>query len=106
MESFAAADVLIAADVIYDVTAVDGLVELVKLFLLESPPTKEAIFAITMRKLVSFGVFLDRLKTSNIVCDWLADNHDSEALPHVFQCNFTQSRADVRICRLTITSIS
>jgi hypothetical protein len=102
MESFAAADVLIAADVIYDATAIDGLIEVVKLFLLESPTTKQAIFAITKRNLVSFGVFLDRLETNNISYVWLTDNHDCEALPQIFNCNFTQSRADVRICRLAI----
>jgi hypothetical protein len=105
-ENFLAADVLIAADVIYDVTVTEGLVELVKLFLLQSPSTKEAIFAITERNLVSFELFLNRLETHNIFCNWLADRDDCEALPHVFQCNFSQSRADVRIGRLTFMSTS
>jgi hypothetical protein len=105
MESFLNADVLIAADILYDVVVIDSLVALVKLFLLQSPSTNEAIFAITKRNLVSFERFLNQVRMHSISCDWLASGDDCEALPHVFACNFAQSRAAVQIARLTMLSI-
>ena len=102
--AFFTSDIMIAADVIYDTLAIDSLVALVKLFLLQSASKREAVFALTKRNLASFGQFLARLEKHMILCDWLAKGDDCEALPHVFACNFAQSRDDVRIARLTLST--
>jgi hypothetical protein len=101
---FSRADILIAADVIYDIEVIDSLVGVVKSFLNESlSKKKQAIFAITKRNIASFELFLDKVQTYGIDCDWLITNCAS--LPKVFECTFTQERSDVQVARLTIQDV-
>ena len=101
---FSRADILIAADVIYDIEVIDSLVGIVKSFLSESlSRTKQAIFAITKRNIASFELFLHKVRTYGIDCDWLVTNCDT--LPKVFECTFTQERSDVQVARLTVQDV-
>jgi hypothetical protein len=101
---FSRADILIAADVIYDIEVIDSLVGVVKSFLNKSlSKKKQAIFAITKRNIASFELFLDKVQTYGIDCDWLITNCD--ILPKVFECTFTQERSDVQVARLTIQDV-
>lgn len=101
--AFVRADILIAADVIYDTSEVDSLVRVVRCFLLESPTSKQAIFALTKRNERSFDLFLNRVRLHGIHCTWLAGGKDCDAFPKVFESAFTQSRNDVRIARLAMS---
>lgn len=96
------ADVLIAADVIYDVAVIEDLVAVIKYFLLADPMEKEVILAITRRNLATFELFLQSLRSFDISSEWIADGQDCNSLPKVFKCNFNQSRLDVRIASLKL----
>jgi hypothetical protein len=102
MVAFQKAQILIAADVIYDVSVIDKLVLVVKSFLTQSSQEpqepKEAILAITKRKMSSFHLFLERVANHGICCEYLSTNCDN--LPKIFFCNFPQGRKDVQIARL------
>jgi hypothetical protein len=106
MHSFSRADVLIAADVIYDSELIDSLVGVAQSFLSESlsPRKRQAIFAITKRNMRSFQLFLDKVQRYGIDCEWLIS--DCSTLPRVFECNFTQDRCDVKVACLTIPGCS
>jgi hypothetical protein len=104
MEAFRRADVLVGADILYDVQVIESLVAVVKCFLMQSPKTKEAIFGITMRQMATFETFLGHLLKYGIFCEWIAQGSDCESLPRVFQCNFNQPRTDIRIACLTVKS--
>mmetsp|Transcript_12804 Transcript_12804/g.20614 ORF Transcript_12804/g.20614 Transcript_12804/m.20614 type:complete len:112 (+) Transcript_12804:715-1050(+) len=99
MSAFRHADVLIAADVIYDITVIDSLVLVVKSFLEQDPRAKQTIFAITKRNMASFELFLNKIREHGINCSWLTKNCAS--LPKVFECTFTQDRFDVQVARFT-----
>jgi hypothetical protein len=106
MEAIRWADVLVGADVCYDVEVIESLIAVVKCFLMQSPKTKEAIFGITMRQMATFEMFLGHLQKYSIFCEWIAQGSDCESLPKVFQCNFNQPRTDVRIACLTVKSLN
>jgi predicted nicotinamide N-methyase len=108
LAAFQRAEVLIAADVIYDTTVIDSLVCVVRNFLSPSScddtQQKVAIFAITRRIIDSFHLFLDRVKAHGIRCTWLASGDDYADFPRIIESTFTQPRKDVQIAQLAIRS--
>jgi predicted nicotinamide N-methyase len=98
------ADLLIAADVIYDVSVIEALVAVIQTFLSENPEKKEVIHAITKRNLKTFEIFLQHLKNYNIRYDWIADGRYCANLPNAFKCNFNQPWSDIQIASLKIQS--
>ncbi|KAG7361443.1 lysine methyltransferase [Nitzschia inconspicua] len=104
MVSFQRAQVLIAADVLYDVSVIDSLVLVVKRFLTQQSnrQRKEVIFAITRRNMNTFNLFLDHLRGHGIHCTYLAKS--CENLIKMFPCNFFQGREDVQVAQLRLTA--
>lgn len=113
------ADVLIAADVIYDPTANESLALTILHFLRSGEPRsmspgttrgsneakkRQAIFGITRRNMATFEKFLEQLKQHGITCEWLASEKDWKEIPLLFPCQFVQPRSHIRIASLTITS--
>jgi hypothetical protein len=103
-EAFSEADILIAADVIYDIDFIDALINVAKLFLMESPTSKQAIFVITKRNIATFEFFLETIGKYGMTYAWLARNEDWEGLKRIFEGNFAQKRSDVQICRIQMNS--
>jgi hypothetical protein len=111
-------DVLIAADVIYDISVVESLVSIIRHFLAggdnnnkassvdDDRTDKQAIFALTKRNIKSFETFLDNLHQYGISCQWLARGSDWDNLPRIFRCNFVQPRFDVYIAALQMTRMA
>lgn len=93
------ADVLIAADVIYDRTFVPALVASVGRLLSDDSPSK-AIFGSTFRNEKSFAFFEHELRKEGIEFSY-APRDELEAIPYIFPCYFDQPRSDVRICVMT-----
>lgn len=104
------ADVLIAADVVYDRSVIPQLVQVVKTLLTTSMTTKSsttatspkekiAIFATTFRNADTFALFENELKrcSNEIVCKYV-DREDLDSIPLIFPCYFQQPRSHVRIC--------
>lgn len=99
------ADVLIAADVVYDRSVIPQLVQVVKSLLnsssISSPRKKGkiAIFATTFRNAETFAIFEEELAacSDEINCDYV-DEKDLESMPYIFPCYFQQPRRHVRIC--------
>ena len=104
-QAFSQADILIAADVCYDINAIDCLVNVVKKFLAESPTSKQAIFATTKRNVATFEFFLETICKYGMKYTWLARNGDCESLQRIFEGNYTQKRFDIQICCIQIASI-
>ena len=104
MKAFLEADVLLAADVIYDINAIEDLVHVVKYFLSESPDSKQAIIASTKRNMATFEFFLETIAKYGMLYTWIARGEDCEALPRIFEGNFVQERRDVSICRIHTAS--
>jgi hypothetical protein len=94
------ADLLIAADVIYDITLVPLLAKLVKRFLSQRGG-RRAIFATTLRNMVTFQSFEDQLKLHNVNCKYEPRSVIDE-LPRFFPIYFLQPRSDIRICDMIL----
>ena len=94
-------DLLIAADVVYDITDLESLVSVVSYFLKRSRGSKQAIFAITKRNMKTFNAFLGHLETLGISRTWLADCKKCGELPVLFPHNFNQPRSHICIASLT-----
>jgi predicted nicotinamide N-methyase len=99
---FDAMEVLIAADVIYDVDNLRDLVSVVRCFLQGAPEARQAIFGITQRNMTTFHTFIGLLRERGIVCDWKCVSDDDKSLPILFPCKFSQERADVRIAHMSM----
>lgn len=99
-DSLLAADVLVAADVVYDVSGLTHLVAVVRKFLLCSTSSKYAIFAITRRNMATFATFLSLLDNEGIAYRWIASGTECAKLPKFFMCRFNQGRSDVQIALL------
>jgi len=97
-------DVLVAADVVYDVAYLEHLVIVVRCFLQNAPSSRQAIFGITRRNMKTFDTFLGLLKRQGITCEWKGEGGMS--LPLLFPCNFNQDRADIRFAHLSMPSIT
>lgn len=113
------ADILIAADVVYDITEVAALVASVRRFL-DCPPNntdtsadtkqnrddgfdKVAFFATTFRNENTFAFFEKELTNYGIKCSY-ASAETQNSLPYIFPCYFEQPRTDVRLCKMTIST--
>jgi hypothetical protein len=118
LQEFTNAQILIAADVLYDVNVIDSLVMVVKRFLSVTTATttttttsekpserlvvqkeKLVILAVTRRNVTTFGLFLDVMEQHGIGYRYLATN--CAEWPPIFGCNFPQGRGDVQIIQLT-----
>ena len=108
------AQVLIAADCVYDRARIPALVQSVARLLLSTTGEgggsgknkdndenrKCAIFATTYRNEETFGLFESELIQAGIQCDYVPID-EIENLPHIFPCYDDQPRSDVRICIMT-----
>ena len=94
-------DVLIAADVVYDVNELPSLVKTV-FRLLTSGQGKIAIFATTLRNRNTFLKFQTLLSQSKIVCSTIP-SQQIDTLPIIFPCYEDQPRSDVQICLMTVS---
>lgn len=101
--AFSEADILFAADVIYDITAIDDLIQVVRCFLTESPTSKQAIFASTKRNVATFEFFLETIRRHDMKYTWIARNEECESLKRIFEGNYVQNRCDVQICRIEMS---
>lgn len=104
-EAFLEADILFAADVIYDITAIDDLIKVVRCFLNESPTSKQAIFSSTKRHEATFEFFLETIRRHGMSYTWIARNEECESLKRIFEGNYVQNRCEVQICRIQMSSI-
>ncbi len=103
------ADVLIAADVVYDRSVIPQLVQVVKSLLTSSSSSsknkseKVAIFATTFRNADTFALFENELEKcdDDICCDYV-DSDGIDKLPNIFPCYHQQPRSHVRICIITV----
>lgn len=93
------ADVLVAADVVYDRSIIPALISCVSKLLSDSPD-KLAVFATTFRNEKTFNLLEEKLKEEGIRCSYAPRSH-IESLPRIFPCYFVQPRTDVRICTMT-----
>lgn len=95
-------DILIAADVVYDVHSLKDLVIVVQSFLIMAPELRKAIFGITRRNQHTFDSFIELLKEVGIDYEWIWKGEESQPLQELFPCNFVQKQTDVRIASLTL----
>lgn len=89
------AQVLIAADCVYDRKFIPALVQSVAKLL--SNEEKCAIFATTFRNAETFEIFEKELQRVDVRCEYVA-REDIADLPYIFPCYDDQPRSDVRIC--------
>lgn len=102
-ELIAQANLLIAADVIYDVSAIPALVKTFKRFLLENPQVaKEILLASTMRRQETFAILQQELIKERMGCRLQVDGTYCSKLPLLFPMNFVQPRSDVKIFALSM----
>lgn len=104
-EAFLEADILFAADAIYDITAIDDLIRVVRCFLNESPTSKQAILSSTKRNIATFEFFLETIRKHDMTYTWIARNEECESLKRIFEGNYLQNRYDVQICRIQMSSM-
>ena len=97
IKAISKADVLLAADVVYDVDFIPDLVSTVSKFLNQAGNERIAIFATTYRNEKTFSIFERQLEKHQIVCVY---EHSLEHLPNIFPCYWNQSRSDVRVCTM------
>jgi len=105
------AEILLAADVVYDVLYIPNLVRTVKRLLQEGKKTdnaetadtphfeRKAIFATTFRNAETFFLFTSELRNEGIKCEY-TDTQTMKNLAQIFPCYFNQPREDVRICTM------
>ena len=99
------ADVLMAADVVYDRSVIPQLIKVVRNILVSSSADKEkiAIFATTYRNADTFALFLRELQmcSDEIECNFI-ENDVLESMPYIFPCYYKQPRSHVRICIISV----
>jgi predicted nicotinamide N-methyase len=95
---FQQADVLLAADVVYDVDAVPALTATVWRFLNQGG---SVIFATTFRNHKTFDLFEEELNCRGIQCQY-EDPAKIEKLPNIFPIYHIQPRSGVRICTMAL----
>ena len=106
---FSEAEVLLAADVVYDASQIPSLVQSVKVLLSsgrvgvtnDAAEKRKAIFATTFRNEKTFALFTNELRREGISCNYV-EKEVIANLPNIFPCYFTQPRSDVRICTMTM----
>ncbi|KAL9178608.1 hypothetical protein ACHAXT_001946 [Thalassiosira profunda] len=99
VEALSKADVLIAADVVYDPAVVPDLVATVSRFLGANDNERSAIFATTFRNKDTFALFKRELDGKDIICTY---DNSLDDLPDIFPCYFNQPRSDVRVCTMKL----
>lgn len=99
---FQDADVLLAADVVYDIAVVPMLATLIMRFL-RGREDRNAILATTLRNRKTFDLFESVLHSHKINCCY-EDPSVIEKLPNPVTIHHVQPRSDIRICVLTIES--
>jgi hypothetical protein len=97
MEIAKRAQVLIAADVVYDRAVIPPLVSSVGRLLSESSE-RIAIFATTYRNEETFALFEAELNQAGIKCNYAR----TEKMNYIFPCYVDSPRKDVRICIMTM----
>jgi len=100
MEIAKRAQVLIAADVVYDRAVIPPLVSSVGRLLSESSE-RIAIFATTYRNEETFALFEAELNQAGIKCNY-APRGTTEKMNYIFPCYVDSPREDVRICIMTM----
>lgn len=103
------ADVLLAADVVYDWKAIPDLVRTTRRLLLQpnavATSARKAIFATTYRNKETFDFFECELQKGGISCDYVP-KEEIDSLDRIFPCYFIQAREEVRICTMSIAATS
>ena len=103
------ADVLLAADVVYDWKAIPDLVRTTRRLLLQpnavATSARKAIFATTYRNKETFDFFECELQKGGISCDYVP-KEEMDSLDRIFPCYFIQAREEVRICTMSIAATS
>ena len=105
IQALSKANVLLAADVVYDVDCIPDLVSTVSKFLSQSKVAEDdekiAIFATTFRNKSTFNLFEEELEKNNVLCAYY-DQSMIDELPNIFPCYWNQPRTDVRICTMRL----
>lgn len=104
LRAFCDADLLIAADVMYDPNDLKPIVGVVLRFLRGDPSSKRGIFGITARNMSTFEMFLGYLEDFGVDYTWISSVEECAKIPILFPCKFNQKRGDVRIAMLTMSS--
>jgi predicted nicotinamide N-methyase len=101
LTAVANANVLLAADVIYDGSVVPSLVRLIHYFFesqsLSIARPKNVLFAATLRHQSSMELLEKELASRQMTLNLLASGQDCDELPRLFPTKFVQPRSDVRI---------
>lgn len=95
------ADVLLAADVLYDKSSIDPLLQTLKEFLGSISQPRKVLIATTKRNVATFELFQRKLPEYQIRSSFLVKEGACGDIPVVFPAKFTQSRFDVSILLLT-----
>lgn len=93
LEALDEADVILAADVLYDVEAIKPLVEVMERSLCK--PDNCALVASTVRNRATFNTFVEELTKHQISTNTLQVNLND--IPKVFYTRFNQPRSDIRL---------
>jgi hypothetical protein len=96
------AEVLVAADVAYDIDLNTALSKSVYRFL-SGGEDRVAIFAMTLRNQYTFESFECDLKRLGIQCKY-EDKEIVDNLPKIFPVYHVQPRSDVRIIKMSLTA--
>lgn len=96
-DALSRAQILLAADVVYDFSVIPCLSRTVRRFLSSDPKEKVAIFATTIRNKRTFTEFEQCLLENGIICNYV-ESDSLERVPFVFPVYHVQPRSDVRIC--------
>mmetsp|Transcript_18767 Transcript_18767/g.33965 ORF Transcript_18767/g.33965 Transcript_18767/m.33965 type:complete len:100 (+) Transcript_18767:884-1183(+) len=91
------AQVLLGADIVYDVPVIPCLAQTIKGFLSTKEEEKIAIFATTLRKKDTFDAFELQMMKQGIECEYV-ESEMLESMPYTFPVYNVQPRSDVRIC--------
>ena len=107
INALSTADVLLAADVVYDHDPIPALVATTSIFLSGQKEVQSndsdggyervAIFATPFRNKDTFALFERELEEKGIVCTF---DQSSDKWPNVFPCYVNQPRTDVRVCTM------
>lgn len=103
IQALSKSNVLLAADVVYDVACIPDLISTVCKFLSQSKAADDderiAIAATTYRNKSTFNLFEEELEKHNVVCAY-CDQSMIVSMPNIFPCYWNQPRTDVRICTM------
>ena len=98
------AQVLLAADVVYDVQVIPCLVQTVRGVLSDGGNGKVSIFATTLRNKETFNIFEKHLSQQGIECDFVR-RETLESIPYTFPVYNVQPRSDIRICFMRLSEL-